>query len=72
MGCGCAGRGLRRNIRGRRPSHAVVAGCRAAVEGGWGLRGRPATACPLQVRVWFVYVWSGDPSQVRICPFPAC
>lgn len=25
--------------RGRRPSHAVVAGCGAAVEGGWGLRG---------------------------------
>jgi len=40
MGCGCAGRGLRRNIsRDRRSSHAVVAGCGAAVEGEWGLRG---------------------------------
>ena len=26
MGCGGAGQGLRRNIRGRRPRHAVVAG----------------------------------------------
>ena len=35
MGCGCAGRGLRRNIpQGRRQSHAVVAGYGAAVEGG--------------------------------------
>ena len=34
------GGGLRRNIpRGRRPSHAAVAGSGAAVEGGWGLRG---------------------------------
>ena len=28
--------GLRRNVlRGRRPSHVVVAGCGATVEGGW-------------------------------------
>ena len=34
------GGGLCRNIsRGRGPSHAVVAGCGAAVEGGCGLRG---------------------------------
>ena len=46
MGCGRAGRGLRRKIpQGRRPSHAVVAGCGAAVEGdalvsvGWFLVG---------------------------------
>ena len=40
MGCGCAGRGIAQEYpQGRRPSHAVVAGCGAAVEGGWGLRG---------------------------------
>ena len=34
------GGGLRRNIpSGRKSSHAVVAGCGAAVEGGWGLCG---------------------------------
>ena len=37
MGCGCAGRGGRRNIAlGRRPSHAVVAGVRG---GGCGWMG---------------------------------
>ena len=40
MGRGGAGRGIVLEYpRGRRPSHAVVAGCGAAVEGGWGLRG---------------------------------
>ena len=46
MGCGCVGRGLRRKIpQGRRPSHAVVAGYGAAVEGGWGFRFRLSDAC---------------------------
>ena len=35
MGCGCAGRGLRRDIsRGLRLSHVVVVGCGAAVDSG--------------------------------------